>query len=194
MAVLDATGNKVAEYAYDPYGAPAATSGSTDQPYRYSTKMYDADTGLYYFGYRFYSPDLGRWINRDPLGVRGGLNLYAYALNNPLRYVDVDGLAPKDKLFGLPKRFWDWYHRKVKKGRPPNLEKEEAEELHKEWLEAGKPGPDSKCDRTPSKGPTGNDVIDDILDMIIPVPPIFDPCVYDPSNSICRRGPTWETQ
>ena len=94
VAVLDATGNKVAEYAYDPYGAPAAASGSTDQPYRYSTKMYDADTGLYYFGYRFYSPALGRWINRDPLGVRGGLNLYAYALNNPLRYVDPNGLEP----------------------------------------------------------------------------------------------------
>ncbi|WP_446011594.1 RHS repeat-associated core domain-containing protein, partial [Candidatus Electrothrix sp.] len=48
-------------------------------------------TGLYYYGYRYYSPELGRWMSRDPIGEDGGLNLYGFVGNSPLVYVDPFG-------------------------------------------------------------------------------------------------------
>ena len=49
-----------------------------------------------------------------------------------------------DVLVQLPKKFWNWYHRQVKKKGDPDLEKEEAEQLCKEWKDMGEPGPDGK--------------------------------------------------
>jgi RHS repeat-associated protein len=57
----------------------------------FSTKRYDAQTGLVYYGYRFYAPDMGKWLNRDPLGEAEGRNLYAFVLNNPSNLIDTDG-------------------------------------------------------------------------------------------------------
>ena len=63
-----------------------------NQPIRFSTKQCDYSVGLAYYGFRFYSLGLGRWLSRDPLGERQGPNLYAFARNNPLRYFDYWGL------------------------------------------------------------------------------------------------------
>ena len=60
---------------------------------RYSTKYIDAEAGLYYYGYRFYSPVLRRWLNRDPIEERGGLNLYGFCGNNAVANYDKDGRA-----------------------------------------------------------------------------------------------------
>jgi len=92
VSLLDASQSTVESYDYDPFGAPLAQTGSIDQPMRFCTKAYDENTGLLDYGYRFYAPALGRWLNRDPAGERGGLNLYQYAGNNPLGYVDPLGL------------------------------------------------------------------------------------------------------
>ena len=51
-----------------------------------------ADTGLMMMGHRFYEPDLGRFLNRDPIGFSGGLNLFEYAANSPARHSDPTGL------------------------------------------------------------------------------------------------------
>ena len=56
-----------------------------------STKYYDTETELYYYGYRYYSDELGRWLNRDPLGERGGKNLYGFISNNPVNGYDYLG-------------------------------------------------------------------------------------------------------
>ena len=58
-----------------------------------STKYLDQETGLYYYGYRFYNPSLGRWPSRDPVGEDGGINLYACLQNNLLCRIDELGLA-----------------------------------------------------------------------------------------------------
>ena len=60
-------GEIVAEYAYDAFGNTIYEDGSMADvfPHRFSTKYYDAETDLYYYGYRYYSPSLGRWISRD---------------------------------------------------------------------------------------------------------------------------------
>jgi RHS repeat-associated protein len=57
-----------------------------------STKYTDVETGLVYFGYRYYSPELGRFINRDPIAETGGINLYAFVQNNPINQYDLLGL------------------------------------------------------------------------------------------------------
>jgi len=53
-------------------------------PHRFSTKYYDAETDLYYYGYRYYSPSLGRWISRDPIEEQGGMNLFVFVTINLL--------------------------------------------------------------------------------------------------------------
>ena len=80
-----------ATYQYDPFGAPLAAPGSPSQPMQFSTKSYDAETGLSYYGFRFYSPHMGRWLTRDPLGENGGINVYEFVGNNPVNFVDPLG-------------------------------------------------------------------------------------------------------
>jgi RHS repeat-associated protein len=89
----DPNGAIVARYEYDPYGNVTAKSGSyaDANPFRFSTKYFDAETGLSYFGGRYYNAGLGRWLNRDPLDELGGVNLYAYVGNDPLDRVDPLG-------------------------------------------------------------------------------------------------------
>jgi RHS repeat-associated protein len=86
-------GSIVAEYVYDAYGGTIAQSGSMADAFahRFSTKYYDAETGLYYYGYRFYDPAMHRWLNRDPIEEDGGLNLYAFCGNDIINQIDAFG-------------------------------------------------------------------------------------------------------
>ena len=92
--LVDTNGAVVAHYEYDGFGNAIARSGAQADanPFRFSSKYWDGETGLYYYGYRFYSPDMGRWICRDPVGEEGGLNLCSFALNGPLDRFDPLGL------------------------------------------------------------------------------------------------------
>ncbi len=92
-----------ASYRYDPYGRTISSSGSlaSANGYRFSSKEH-FDRGiqsgwmpLYYYGYRWYAPIMQRWVNRDPIGERGGLNLYVMANNSPLNFSDYFGLKPE---------------------------------------------------------------------------------------------------
>ncbi len=95
--VLNATSTNnitlAAHYEYDPYGNVLWSKGpyKDDNPFRFSTKWFDEETGLYYYGYRYYSTRLGRWISRDPIGERGGLNVYAFVENIPTQVIDPLG-------------------------------------------------------------------------------------------------------
>ena len=92
---LDTDGNVVAEYAYNAFGNAISQSGPLADffRHRFSTKYFDVETGFYYYGYRFYRPDHGRWLNRDPIEEEGGENLYAFCLNNAIINYDKDGCA-----------------------------------------------------------------------------------------------------
>ena len=89
--LTDADQTTVARYTYDAFGNTHASGSQANQPYRFSTKEQHAYSGLYDYGYRFYSPGLGRWINRDPIAEQGGLNLYGFVYNNPVNLIDSDG-------------------------------------------------------------------------------------------------------
>jgi RHS repeat-associated protein len=61
-------------------------------PFRFSTKYLDQETGLLYYGYRYYQPESGRWLGRDPIHERGGKNLYGFVNNDSIRLTDRLGL------------------------------------------------------------------------------------------------------
>ena len=91
-ALIDGSQAADATYTYDVFGNLIVKIGSLNQPVQFSTKTYDEKTGLLYYGYRFYSPMMGRWITRDPLGETGGINLYGFVGNNPINSLDTLGL------------------------------------------------------------------------------------------------------
>ncbi|WP_433861179.1 RHS repeat-associated core domain-containing protein [Pseudomonas thivervalensis] len=100
---LDDQGDLISQESYLPYGATAwaASRSTVEADYRtvrYSGKERDA-SGLYYYGQRYYAPWLQRWINPDPAGAIDGLNLYCMVGNNPLRFVDHQGLD-KEEVIG----------------------------------------------------------------------------------------------
>ncbi len=79
----------------DPYGMAHVSPGHTvEMPLRFPGHYYDAETGLHYNRFRYYSPELGRFLQSDPADLLGGINLYAYP-KAPLTVVDIDGLASK---------------------------------------------------------------------------------------------------
>ena len=90
---VDKHGALVAEYAYDAFGNTIRKSGvkADELKMRFSTKYSDDESGLYYFGRRFYSPRLARWLSRDPIEEGGGLNLYVYCGNDAVKWVDPYG-------------------------------------------------------------------------------------------------------
>jgi RHS repeat-associated protein len=94
-ALANSTRGIVARYLYDPYGNLLAKAGSLADAnlHRFSSKEIHASSSLYYYGYRFYAPSLQRWLNRDPLNERGGLNLYCIVGNSPLGVLDSWGLG-----------------------------------------------------------------------------------------------------
>jgi len=91
---LDETGQILSYEEYSPYGSTTyqATRTETPKRYRYTGKERDEETGLSYHGARYYAPWLGRWTAADPEGLVDGADLYVYARNNPVRYVDPNGM------------------------------------------------------------------------------------------------------
>src|SRR5262249_24625393 len=110
FALTNTTGQIVVGYQYDAYGQPtqflpgpdgvvdfggddviSVGSATTANPYLFTGQRFDQETGLYYFKYRYYSPELGRFITRDPVGYEAGVNRYAYVNDRPTNYVDPLG-------------------------------------------------------------------------------------------------------
>lgn len=89
------TGLADAVYEYDPYGNVLRATGSVakSNPMGFSTKYTDRESDLVYYGMRYYVPEQGRFLNRDPIGEAGGLNLYAFVGSNPVGGYDFLGLA-----------------------------------------------------------------------------------------------------
>lgn len=102
VCLLDPVRRSIVEtYRYSAFGereiinnrSEIVADSSVGNPWRYQGKRVDKETGLIYFGYRYYDPQVGRWIAPDPAGAVDGPNLYVFVHNNPVSYVDYFGLA-----------------------------------------------------------------------------------------------------
>jgi len=91
VMATDTSGNVVGEYSYTTFGEQLSATGTYTPRFTFSSKERDA-SGLVYHGFRYYSPVLCRWISEDPIGEDGGINLYQFCGNNPVNYIDSDGL------------------------------------------------------------------------------------------------------
>jgi RHS repeat-associated protein len=101
VAQTDASGAIQTSYSYEPFGK-TTTSGTTNSNTQKYTGREDDGTGLYYYRARYYSATLQRFISEDPVGVIGGINLYAYVGNNPISFTDAFGLKPGDPFASTP--------------------------------------------------------------------------------------------
>ena len=84
---------------YDAFGNTVVSEGAWPSGFGFSTKRQDVETGLCYYGYRYYDPATGRWLSRDPIGERGGVNLYSILNNNILNKTDNLGCLEVDATF-----------------------------------------------------------------------------------------------
>jgi len=93
LALTDEKGEAAAAYAYSPCGAVAGRTGDVDNPFTYvgAYGVMDDGDGLFFMRNRYYDAATSRFIQKDPLGFVGGTNLYCYANNNPIRYIDPLG-------------------------------------------------------------------------------------------------------
>jgi RHS repeat-associated protein len=86
-------------YTYDSFGKLTASTGTLANPFQYTGREFDPETGLYYYRARYYDWDLGRFLSEDPISFNGGGNFYVYASDNPLSFVDPLGLCIVDVYF-----------------------------------------------------------------------------------------------
>ncbi|MCF7818477.1 MAG: hypothetical protein K9M54_11410, partial [Kiritimatiellales bacterium] len=100
IALTDASGTVVESYEYDAYGNTKVfdatgnelTESAYGNRYCFQGREIDWATGLYHFRARWYDPGTGRWLSKDPIGIRGGLNQYVFCADNPVMFVDPMGL------------------------------------------------------------------------------------------------------
>ncbi len=94
VLVKGSDGSVSASYDYDPFGQTMKAVGgfAMQNPFRFSDQYADVESGLIYYGFRYYNPQIGRWINRDPSGELGGVGLYGFVGNDTISSVDHLGL------------------------------------------------------------------------------------------------------
>ena len=151
--ITDSSGNLVESYSYDIYGevtirdtqGAILDTSSISNPYFFTGRRFDTETGLYYYRARYYDPNLGRFLTTDPIGYLGGINLYAYCHNDPVNFTDPSGYceeAPKDPKDMTDEELDDEWKKlndkkKSKEGLTPG-EEDRRKEIKKERLKMRK--------------------------------------------------------
>ena len=91
LGLVDESGAAAATYRYDPWGNIISSTGSLANPLRFTAREWDEESRLYFYRARYYDPQVGRFISRDPIGLLGGLNTYGYVHNNTINRKDPLG-------------------------------------------------------------------------------------------------------
>lgn len=117
VVALSNVNNEIVErYSYDVFGEPTIRDANDDiisdsnysNPYMFTARRYDAETGLYYYRARYYAPHIGRFLQPDPIGYAAGLNVYIYCSNNPIVFSDPWGLCKEGTLWNGEFDWLDW--------------------------------------------------------------------------------------
>jgi len=101
--LTDQNGKVIEIYSYDSFGNLKRQGNKVKNPFTYTAREFDTETGLYYYRTRYYDPALGRFLQTDPIGYVGGINLYTYVDNNPINWADPFGLDKQKK-----DEWWRW--------------------------------------------------------------------------------------
>jgi RHS repeat-associated protein len=110
VLMTDSTGLKIWEIESKPFGDDAGITGVANLNVRFPGQYYDAETGLHYNYFRDYSPMLGRYVEADPIGLRGGLNFYSYSNNSAINWTDPWGLWVTSGHNMIIDRFVEEFH------------------------------------------------------------------------------------
>ncbi|UDQ98399.1 RHS repeat-associated core domain-containing protein [Lentisphaerota bacterium WC36G] len=87
--LIDMSSGSIANrYDYSPFGQLIADVETVENPFKFSSEFHDEESGLVYYNYRYYNPTTGKWLNRDPIQEKGGLNIYGFVNNQPITKVD----------------------------------------------------------------------------------------------------------
>jgi len=78
-------------YTYDSFGELTNSTGSLQNPFRYTAREFDTETNLYYYRARYYDASVGRFVSEDPIRFDGGPDFYVYVAENPINYIDPSG-------------------------------------------------------------------------------------------------------
>ena len=85
-------------YTYDSFGRVTASTGTLVNPFQYTGREFDAETGIYQYRARYYDQNIGRFISEDLIGLNGGINFYRYVMNQPVNNSDPFGLQCTTKV------------------------------------------------------------------------------------------------
>ena len=218
--MTDTAGVVHARYDYDPYGRITKLSGDLEADLGFTGFYKHQASGLNLTLYRAYNADLGRWLSRDPIGENGGIDLYAYVGNSPLRWVDTLGLdggplpgvpSPPPNIPGGP---WTWSPN-PQNGRQGDFIGPKQPSGPRERLTYAPPGPNNpdpywkKTDTTGNQqrydDPNGKPISPDeahpgpepwweklfvLPEEILIIPPMFIPPGFLPPKNKCPSDPT----
>lgn len=101
VMLSNAARSVVTTYHYGPYGE--TTDAGAGNPFRYVGRRFDEESGLYYWRARYYSSNIGRFLQSDPVGYKDDMNLYAFVGNDPLNRTDPTGT---ESIMGMPPDYW----------------------------------------------------------------------------------------
>lgn len=105
-SLANASGRLAQTYTFDSFGKQTATSGSLTNPFQYTARESDPETGLYYYRARYYDAQIGRFTSEDLLAFVGGVDFYRYVSNRPLDFADPLGLCPTNDPCTIPNHPW----------------------------------------------------------------------------------------
>jgi len=90
-SLTNATSTIAGTYAYDAFGNLSSATGSLTNPFRYTGREFDSETGLYYYRARYYDSEIGRFASEDPIRFKAGTDFYPYVMNRPVTFSDPMG-------------------------------------------------------------------------------------------------------
>lgn len=124
--ITNLDGEVVQHIEYVPFGEVFIEERNNiwDTPYLFNAKEFDEETGLYYYGARYYEPRVSLWISTDPMQEKtSNITTYAYCINNPVAYIDHDGKFSKKWMANISRTWYNLWH-KQKAG--PIIENKDA--------------------------------------------------------------------